>query len=102
MTEADEDAFNDDLELDQDAEEEGEGEGDVLEFTPEEDAEIEGIAESVFDLMDQYEMDCEVHFPDFTMEVPYGTPVDEIVAAYEDFCRQIAEAKTDMAEDKDT
>lgn len=97
MTEADEDAFNDDLDIDP----EDDGDSNVLEFTPEEDAEIEGIAESVFDLMDQYEMDCEVHFPDFTMEVPYGTPVDEIIAAYEDFCAQIAEAKAEMAKNKD-
>jgi hypothetical protein len=52
-------------------------------------------------MMEQYEMDCEVHFPDFTMEVPFGTPIDEIVAAYEDFCKQIAEAKAEMAKNKD-
>lgn len=92
MTEADDDTLPED-----DAEDVG---GDVLEFTPEEDADIEGIAETVADMMDEYEMDCEVHFPDFTMEIPQGTPVEEIIAAYEDFCAQIAEAKAEMEKDK--
>ncbi len=65
---------------------------DILEFTPEADAPIEGVAASIVNMMEEYDMDCEVHFPDFTMEVPKDTPVKEIIAAYHEFCKQVAEA----------
>lgn len=62
----------------------------VLEFTPEEDATIEGIAGMVVDMMEDYGMDCDVHFPTFTMEIEYGATAEEIIEGYHDILLQIS------------
>jgi len=63
----------------------------VLEFTPEDDATIEDIANMVVDMMADYNMDCDVHFPMFTMEVELGATAEEIVAGYNDILDHLAE-----------
>lgn len=62
----------------------------VLEFTPEDDAGIEDIAASVIGLMEEYGMDCDVHFPMFTMEVEQGATVQDIVEGYHDILGHLA------------
>jgi hypothetical protein len=74
-----------------DDEMEGGAEGDhVLEFTPEDDASIEDIAGMVVDMMEDYGMDCDVHFPMFTMEVEHGATAEEIVAGYQEILDHLA------------
>mgnify|MGYP007088359207 CR=1 FL=1 len=68
-----------------------EGGEHVLEFTPEDDATIEDIANMVVDMMADYNMDCDVHFPMFTMEVELGATAEEIVDGYNDILDQLAE-----------
>lgn len=63
----------------------------VLEFTPEDDASIEDIANMVVDMMEDYGMDCDVHFPAFTMEVERGATPEEIIAGYQDILDHLAE-----------
>jgi len=70
--------------------EEQEGEH-VLEFTPEDDASIEDIANMVVDMMEDYGMDCDVHFPAFTMEVERGATPAEIISGYQDILDHLAE-----------
>lgn len=62
----------------------------VLEFTPEDDASIEDIANMVVDMMEDYGMDCDVHFPDFTMEVERGASPADIVNGYGEILKQLA------------
>jgi len=54
----------------------------VLEFTPEDDSSIEDIANMVVDMMEDYGMDCDVHFPAFTMEVERGATPKDIINGY--------------------
>jgi hypothetical protein len=73
-----------------------EGESDhVLAFTPEDDASIEDIANMVVDMMADYGMDCDVHFPMFTMEVAHGVTPSEIVAGYREILDQLAAQMTE-------
>lgn len=66
-------------------------EGDnVLEFTPEDDATIEDIANMVVDMMEDYGMDCDVHFPMFTMEVERGATAEDIVTGYHEILDHLA------------
>lgn len=75
----------------------GAEEGDhVLEFTPEDDATIEDIAGMVVDMMEDYGMDCDVHFPMFTMEVEHGATAEEIVAGYQEILDHLAEQMNGM------
>lgn len=67
-------------------------EGDeVLEFTPEDGAEIEEIADMIIDMMEDYGMDCEVHFPKFTMEVAQGVTAEEIIEGYKEILTHFKE-----------
>ncbi len=70
--------------------EDAEGDDHVLEFTPEEDATIEDIAGMVVDMMEDYGMDCDVHFPAFTMEVEHGATAAEIIEGYHDILAHLA------------
>lgn len=67
-----------------------EGGDHVLEFTPEDDATIEDIAGMVVDMMEDYGMDCDVHFPAFTMEVEHGATAEEIIEGYHDILAYLA------------
>lgn len=58
--------------------------GDILEFTPDESTPIEEVADTVVSMMQLYDMDAEVHFPHFTMEVDRSVTAEEIVEAYND------------------
>lgn len=73
-----------------DLNDDAEGGEQILEFTPEEDATIEDIANMVVDMMEDYGMDCDVHFPMFTMEVEHGATAEEIVVGYNEILDHIA------------
>lgn len=63
----------------------------VLEFTPEDDATIEDIARMVVEMMEDYAMDCDVHFDAFTMEVERGATAKDIVKGYNEILDHLAE-----------
>ncbi|HRJ65947.1 MAG TPA: hypothetical protein PLW48_02330 [Alphaproteobacteria bacterium] len=70
--------------------EDGEEGAEVLEFTPEDDAAIEDIADTVVGMMEEYGMDCDIHFPMFTMEVEHGATIEDIVEGYQDILDHLA------------
>jgi len=55
---------------------------DILEFTPEPGTPIEEIAPMVVDAMEILDIDAEIHFPTFTLEVPRGATEKDIIDAY--------------------
>lgn len=54
----------------------------VLEFTPQPGTKIEQLAPLVVKTMERLDMDAEIHFPAFTLEVPRGSTPEDIVEAY--------------------
>lgn len=54
----------------------------ILEFTPEPGTKIEHFALFVVKAMETMDMDAEIHFPNFTLEVPRGATANDIVDAY--------------------
>lgn len=81
---------------DQDPPDEEEGGAHVLEFTPDDETGIEDIAVTVVDMMQEYGMDCDIHFPFFTMEVEQGATAEEIVEGYQEILAHLAEQMTEQ------
>lgn len=55
---------------------------EVIEFTPEPGAKIEQIAPIVAKLTKKLEMDAEIHFPGFSLQVPQAATAGDILKAY--------------------
>lgn len=55
---------------------------DILEFTPEPGTPIEDLAPMVVKAMEMLDVDAEIHFPTFTLEVPRGATAKDIIEAY--------------------
>lgn len=55
---------------------------DILEITPEPGTDINDLAPLVIKAMEELEVDAEIHFPTFTLEVPLGATAKDIVDAY--------------------
>lgn len=54
----------------------------IIEFTPAPGAKIEAIAPAVVRAMERMEMDAEIHFDTFTLEVPLGATAQDIIDTY--------------------
>ena len=57
-------------------------ERNILSFTPAPGAKIENLAPEVIKTMERLEMDAEIHFPHFTLDVPLGATAKDIIDAY--------------------
>lgn len=55
---------------------------DIFEFTPAPGTKIEHIAPAVIKAMEELEMDAEIHFDTFTLEVPLGATAQDIIDTY--------------------
>lgn len=55
---------------------------DIIEFTPPPGAKIEKIAPFILKKMEELDMDAEIHFPTFTLEVPRGAAEKDIIETY--------------------
>lgn len=55
---------------------------EIIEFTPEPGAKIEEIAPIIAKMTKKLEMDAEIHFPNFTLNVPQSATAKDIVKAY--------------------
>jgi hypothetical protein len=55
---------------------------EIIEFTPEPGAKIEEIAPVIAKMTKKLEMDAEIHFPNFTLNVPQAATAMDIVKAY--------------------
>ncbi len=54
----------------------------VIEITPDPGTKIEALAPQVIKLMKELDLEAEIHFPTFTLEVPKGATAKDIVDAY--------------------